>query len=327
MGGRNTAPAARPGAWRQRAPLASVWPCGPPWARRSAQGAAAGPRPPAWGALAAAGHVSGGLDETNTGVQPCWQGCQGVAPGCSRAGPAWRATSALDAVQLLLNVGRDGLDLSAQLLLNLVPGVWEGGRTHQPTTGCGCALDQLHVAKLASWSIGCAGICVWGLCGCQNKRRAGKHSADSVADSRRGPCLTQHPTLPHHHPATSSHSQIDAVVIGDEVHCQPQVPKAAAAPNTVQVGLAVLGEVKVDDHIDTLDVNAAREQVCREHAQQVPKRGLAAGKAKRILVSKQVHTHSKGHYTAQDTTQLAHPARASKLTATAHLTVPGMQEA
>lgn len=63
------------------------------------------------------------------------------------------------------------------------------------------------------------------------------------------------------------HSQVDAVVVGDEVDCQAQVPEAAAAAHAVQVGLAVLGEVKVDDHVHALDVDAAREQVCAAAAE------------------------------------------------------------
>lgn len=57
------------------------------------------------------------------------------------------------------------------------------------------------------------------------------------------------------------HSQVEAVVIGDEVDGQAEVAKAAGAAHAMQVGLAILGEVKVDDHVDALDVNAAREQV------------------------------------------------------------------
>ena len=44
----------------------------------------------------------------------------------------------------------------------------------------------------------------------------------------------------------------DAVVIGDEVDCQPQVAKASAASNAVQVRLACLGKDQVTSHIDTL---------------------------------------------------------------------------
>lgn len=39
-------------------------------------------------------------------------------------------------------------------------------------------------------------------------------------------------------------------------------------PYPVQIGLRVLGEVKVDHNIDSLDINAASEQICRKHACQ-----------------------------------------------------------
>ena len=48
----------------------------------------------------------------------------------------------------------------------------------------------------------------------------------------------------------------------DEVDRNPQVTVPPGPPNTVQVGLAVLGEVKVDHHIDGLDVDPAGEKVC-----------------------------------------------------------------
>ena len=40
-----------------------------------------------------------------------------------------------------------------------------------------------------------------------------------------------------------------------------EVAKAAGATDAVEVGLRVLREVKVDDHVDRLDVNAARKEV------------------------------------------------------------------
>lgn len=58
------------------------------------------------------------------------------------------------------------------------------------------------------------------------------------------------------------HSQVEAVIVGDEVDGQAQVAEAARAANAMQVRLCVLGEVKVDNDVDALDVNAAGEQVC-----------------------------------------------------------------
>ena len=44
--------------------------------------------------------------------------------------------------------------------------------------------------------------------------------------------------------------------------------KQCAEPYPVQIGLRVLGEVKVDHNIDSLDINAASEQICRKYACQ-----------------------------------------------------------
>jgi hypothetical protein len=44
------------------------------------------------------------------------------------------------------------------------------------------------------------------------------------------------------------------------------VAKAARAANAVEVRLGVLGEVEVDDDIDGLDIDTAREQVCEPQA-------------------------------------------------------------
>lgn len=52
-----------------------------------------------------------------------------------------------------------------------------------------------------------------------------------------------------------------AILVGDEVDCETQVAEAARAADAVQIGLGVLREVEVDDHIHGLDVDTAREQV------------------------------------------------------------------
>lgn len=57
--------------------------------------------------------------------------------------------------------------------------------------------------------------------------------------------------------------EVEAVLVGDQVDGQAEVAKAAGAPDAVQVRLGVLGEVKVDDHVHRLDVDSAREQICR----------------------------------------------------------------
>lgn len=56
--------------------------------------------------------------------------------------------------------------------------------------------------------------------------------------------------------------QVVPVIVGDEVDCKAQVPKTTGATHTMQIGLRALGEVEIDDHIDGLDVDAAREKVC-----------------------------------------------------------------
>ena len=55
--------------------------------------------------------------------------------------------------------------------------------------------------------------------------------------------------------------EVEPVVVGDEVDRQAQVAKAPRAADAVQVRLRRLGEVEVDDDVDGLDIDAAREQV------------------------------------------------------------------
>jgi hypothetical protein len=57
--------------------------------------------------------------------------------------------------------------------------------------------------------------------------------------------------------------QVEAVVVGDEVDGQTQVAETTGAAHAVQVGLRVFGEVKVDDHVDGLDVDSPGEEVCK----------------------------------------------------------------
>jgi hypothetical protein len=52
-----------------------------------------------------------------------------------------------------------------------------------------------------------------------------------------------------------------AVRVREEVDREAQVAVAPRAPHAVQVRLGVLGKVKVDDHVDGLDVDAPREEV------------------------------------------------------------------
>ena len=55
--------------------------------------------------------------------------------------------------------------------------------------------------------------------------------------------------------------EVETVLVSDKVDREAQVSKAARATDTVQVRLAVLGEVKVDDDVDGLDVDTASEEV------------------------------------------------------------------
>ena len=66
--------------------------------------------------------------------------------------------------------------------------------------------------------------------------------------------------------------EVVAVVEGDEVDGEAEVAEAARAADAVEVGLARLGEVEVDDHVDRLDVDPPREEVRRD---QVPSRAVA----------------------------------------------------
>ena len=44
--------------------------------------------------------------------------------------------------------------------------------------------------------------------------------------------------------------QVESIVVGDEVDSETQVAEAARAADAVEVGLAALGEVEVDDDVD-----------------------------------------------------------------------------
>lgn len=64
--------------------------------------------------------------------------------------------------------------------------------------------------------------------------------------------------------AEARDSQVEPVIVCDEVDGQAQVAKAARPPDSVQVRLSVLGEVKIDHDVDRLDVDATREEVCAQ---------------------------------------------------------------
>jgi len=53
----------------------------------------------------------------------------------------------------------------------------------------------------------------------------------------------------------------ESVVVGDQVDGNTKMPKPSTPSDPVKVGLCHLGEVEVDDHVDSLDVYSAREEV------------------------------------------------------------------
>lgn len=55
--------------------------------------------------------------------------------------------------------------------------------------------------------------------------------------------------------------EVEAVVPVDQVDSQTKVTKTSGTTNAVEVGLGVLGEIEVDDNIDSLDVNTASQKI------------------------------------------------------------------
>jgi len=55
--------------------------------------------------------------------------------------------------------------------------------------------------------------------------------------------------------------EIITILVRQKVNCEAKVAKAARAPDTVQVSLGVLGEVKINHNIHCLNVDATSEQV------------------------------------------------------------------
>jgi hypothetical protein len=60
----------------------------------------------------------------------------------------------------------------------------------------------------------------------------------------------------------SADLQIETILISDQVHCQTKVSVSTRTTNPVQVCLGGLGEVKINDHINSLDVNSSGKQIC-----------------------------------------------------------------
>lgn len=66
--------------------------------------------------------------------------------------------------------------------------------------------------------------------------------------------------------------QIEPVLPVDQVDGKTKMSKPTRSTDAVQVGFCVLGEVKVDNDIDSLNVNPACEEV---RANQIPHRTVA----------------------------------------------------
>ena len=61
------------------------------------------------------------------------------------------------------------------------------------------------------------------------------------------------------------------VVIGNEIDCHTQVSKSAWSSNSVEIGLSMFGEVKIDDNIYCLDINSSGKQICGEYKESAVK--------------------------------------------------------
>ena len=59
------------------------------------------------------------------------------------------------------------------------------------------------------------------------------------------------------------------VIVSDEVDPQAIAAEATGAPDAVQVGLSVAGEVKVDHHVHCHDVDTSSEEVGRHETARV----------------------------------------------------------
>jgi hypothetical protein len=56
--------------------------------------------------------------------------------------------------------------------------------------------------------------------------------------------------------------QIKAILVSDEVDGESEVTVTTGSTDSMQVRLGVLGEIKVDNDVDRLDVDSAREEIC-----------------------------------------------------------------
>lgn len=56
--------------------------------------------------------------------------------------------------------------------------------------------------------------------------------------------------------------QVESVLVRDQVDRESEMSVSSRATDSVQVRLGVLGEIKVDDDVDGLDIDTTREEIC-----------------------------------------------------------------
>lgn len=55
--------------------------------------------------------------------------------------------------------------------------------------------------------------------------------------------------------------QIESILIGNQIDCKSQMSISARPADSVKVCFTILGEVKVDDDVNSLDINTARQKI------------------------------------------------------------------
>lgn len=56
--------------------------------------------------------------------------------------------------------------------------------------------------------------------------------------------------------------EVEPILVGDEVDGESEVAVTSRTSDSVKVRLGVLGEIKVDDDVDGLDVDTTGEEIC-----------------------------------------------------------------
>lgn len=56
--------------------------------------------------------------------------------------------------------------------------------------------------------------------------------------------------------------QVKAILVGDQIHSQTKVAKPPRSTNSVKICLCILGEIKVDYNIDSLDIYSPCKKIC-----------------------------------------------------------------